>query len=691
MALIRQIWLLLLAALTLAWASGVAVSVDTVHDTLQTQLRMKNSDNAAALAQALSQQHGDADLMALAVAAQFDTGYYSRIRLLDRDGAVRFERSRAGRAGQAPAWFAALVPIDAVPGRAEVSNGWQSLGTVEVVSQVAFAYDDLWRGSLRSAFGLALVGLATGLLASVGVARIRKPIDEAVRQATLLQRGEYLTLPEPQVPELRRLTRAMNTLVVRLRTVFEAQAVQVESLRRQAICDPATGLANRTHFLALLDANLQREDGPASGGLVLLRVLDLAGVNRAFGRDTADRLIETIAQTLQTYRRRVDGAFIGRLNGADFALALPVGGMAAETAQAVVDLLRVALPALASPVSVAAGAVETRHGMALAEALGSADLALARAESGGPFTVDGPLPVPALPGPVPVDVGNEKAAASLHPALAAAVVDGDAPGPRVPTSVVGAAAAPVSLASLGARGWTAGVRGALAEGRVSLAEYPLLDRSGGLVHLECPLRLQLVDGGAFEVAAQWLPLALRARLTAAVDERAVELALQAIDVDGRDRCVNLAAASLADGAFIARLRLRLLTAPRAARRLWLEVAEVAVVDRFELLRELARQLRPTGVRIGIEHAGERLARMAGLFEAGLDYVKLDAALLVQIAADPTRAEFVRSLVALLHSLPLQVFAEGIADAPTAEALWACGIDGVTGPGVRLAERIGQAQ
>ena len=653
MSLIRQIGLLLLATLVLAWAGSVGVNVYSVRETLQTQLRLKNSDNATALALVLSQQRGQPELLARAAAAQFDSGIYSHIRVAGTDGRTLFERNaddRPGPASVAPAWFAAWLPIESVPGVAQVSDGWRPLGTVEVVSQSAYALDALWRGSVRVALVLAGVGIGAGLLAALGVARIRRPLDAMVRQANAVQRGEYLTLAEPDVPELRRLTQAMNTMVDRLRGVFEGQAAQVEALRRQATCDALTGLSNRNHFMALLGASLQREDGPAAGGLVLLRVIELTEVNRLLGHDSTDRLIAMIAQTLQAYTRRVDGAFVGRLNASDFGLALPVGGLARETAQAVVELLRAALPAFAQGVAVAAGAVETLHGAALADVLGGADLALARAESGGPFSVDASVDASAEAGP---DAARSDRADVTAPALA----------------------------GLGERGRTARVREALVEGRLQLASFPVVDAAGRLIHIECPLRMQLEPGAPFEVAARWLPLALRGRLTCFVDERAVVLALQAITADGLARCVNIAPASLADSGFAARLRTQLLAAPRAARDLWVEVGESAAVDRFELLRELSRQLRATGARVGLEHAGERLTRVERLFDAGLDYVKLDAATTQGMATDEARAGFVRGLVAMLHGLSMQVFAEGVADGPTADALWACGVDGVTGPWV----------
>ena len=54
MSLIRQIWLLMLATVLLAYAGSVTVAVESARGYLQTQLRLKNADNATSLALALS-------------------------------------------------------------------------------------------------------------------------------------------------------------------------------------------------------------------------------------------------------------------------------------------------------------------------------------------------------------------------------------------------------------------------------------------------------------------------------------------------------------------------------------------------------------------------------------------------------------------------------------------------------------
>ena len=75
-------------------------------------------------------------------------------------------------------------------------------------------------------------------------------------------------------------------------------------------------------------------------------VVDLAGVNRAMGHAATDRMLMSIAQSLRPYAERVDGCFLGRLNGSDFALCLPVAGVARETAQALASLLKNAFEAI---------------------------------------------------------------------------------------------------------------------------------------------------------------------------------------------------------------------------------------------------------------------------------------------------------------------------------------------------------
>ncbi len=631
MSLMRQVWLLVLGVVLASLLGSVTVSTGSVRQVLQTQLQLKNSDNAASLALALSQQGGDAQLMELLISAQFDTGAYQSVLWRKADGKLAYERHAETRASEAPAWFIGLMPIAAQAGVAQVSNGWNAIGSVEVLSQSSYAYDELWRNTVRSALLLAFVGLVAGLAALLVLRRIRRPLDNAVKQAQSVVDGSYAMVEVSRVPELQRLTEAMNSMVQRVKSMFEAQSEQLQVLRLQAHADVLTGMSSRKHFLAELDSALTRDEGPSDAGLVLVRLRDLAGLNQRLGRPAVDQILVAMAHAVKVYPERVRGCLAGRLNGADFALWLPAPDVATETAQALADALRSSLPAFGGGIQVALGAVDLPRDRPIGTWFGVADAALARAET--------------------------------------------QPGYVVESIVTRATEGQI----LGERAWRAQIVEAVKERRGRLAQFPVLDREGRVLHLECPLQLQLERQGAFEPATRWLPLAIRSRLTTDVDVLAVALALEAIAKDGQPRCINIAPASLLDGGFVARLRELVFQSPPAARKLGLELAEGAAIHHFDLLLEMGRQLRPLGVKLGLEHAGAGLSQVDRLYQAGLDYVKLDASVVTGVSGDAARAAFVRGMLIMLRSLALKVYAEGLSDAMDVQALWDCELDGVTGP------------
>jgi diguanylate cyclase (GGDEF)-like protein len=637
MSLIRQIWLLLAVTLFMAFVGSFVVWMASSRGYLETQLRLKNADNAQSLALSLSQQKGDLALMDLAVSAQFDTGFYQSIQLKDSSGKVMFNHEAQDRrsAGSAPDWFVRLISIDSVPGVAQVTDGWRALGSVEVVSHVSFAHDQLWQGSIKTASWLALLGGFAAVVSAFGVRRIRRPLDATVGQAQALMERRFITVEEPNVPELARLSQAMNMVVTRLKSLFDEQAGQVEQLRQQAHCDGLTGLSHRKHFMGQFQSTLMSDDGPTSGMVWLIRMVDLAGVNRSLGHRQTDQLLQRVARAIGEATKGIPGVLMGRLNGGDFAVSLNEGLTPLPQPEYMADVLKRLFAEEGVHAQAVIGAAHWQRGAEMTQILASADSALARAESKGSFCVE--------------------------------------------LSEVTRGKSEV----LGEDQWRQRLSSTLAERRVQLGSFPLIDHQGYLVHNECPMRLQLTPGGEFESAALWLPMALRCGLIAQLDELAVVTALGEIAKDGVERGVNLSPSSLLDSQFVPRLHARLQEAPEAARHLWLEVAETAAVDNFAMVRELCKQLKAFGVRVGLEHAGERLTRIEFLFEAGLDYVKLDASVVHGVASDSARRAFVTGTVTMLHSLGLAVYAEGVHDLDDLQALWPCGLNGVTGPAVRV--------
>ncbi|MBC7940527.1 MAG: EAL domain-containing protein, partial [Chitinophagaceae bacterium] len=239
---------------------------------------------------------------------------------------------------------------------------------------------------------------------------------------------------------------------------------------------------------------------------------------------------------------------------------------------------------------------------------------------------------------------------------------------------------------------------ALDAGRTRLAEYAVVDAAGGLIHLECPLRVQfgadIVRGdttlppemgeGDFRPARQWLALAVRSRLMPRVDLAALDLALAATAQDGLSRCVHVAQASLREPGFVGLVEQRLVAAAGAARQLSIEWVESTQPAPAATLRQAAATWRRLGVRVGVEHAGASPQALTLWQAAGIDYVKIDARHLRGVADDEAVRGYAGSLVALVHGMGLKALAAGITDESDLAALWALGFDGATGAAVTRA-------
>lgn len=643
MSTTKRLALLLLAVLLPALLGSLWLHTLAARDALVLELQGRNQDAATSLALAVSQQQGDMAAIEATLAAQFDLGQYRRLELkgptgqslLLRQGA---QRPRARGLEAVPAWFEALWPIEAPAGRAQVSSGWQPLGTLELESQAGWVHAALWSAAWRSALFMACLAVAA-MLATVWLLRAwHRPLARTVAQARAIEQGRFDTVEETGPPELRELKRSMNSMVRRLREMFRTQAEQVSLLQRQAQTDQVTGLLQRGHFLSRLKDRLEDPAAPGSA-LLLVRVLRLQQVNERIGFDATDRLLAASAEMLLAYVDHVPGAAAGRLNGGDFGLLLPAVGVAAETAHSLGQALNGSPLARAGSVRFVIGGVDELRGPSPGTALAAADAALAQAEASD-------VPVVELARRRTVEAG-------------------------------------------GARAWRQQISEALDAGRTRLAEYPVVDSQGRLIHMECPLRVQFgtvpstfgeaeEDDEGWRPARDWLALAQRGRLMPRVDLAALDLALAAVAADGVPRGVHVSQASLAEPGFVDIVAQRLQQAPQAARALSIEWVESLQMAPPQTLREAAATWRALGVRLGVEHAGASPQALTQWQDTRVDYIKIDARHLQGLAQDEAVRGYAASLVALVHGLGLKAIAEGIADEEDLAALWLLGFDGATG-------------
>jgi len=151
-----------------------------------------------------------------------------------------------------------------------------------------------------------------------------------------------------------------------------------EQIRRLALTDPLTGLANYRRLLEALKSEITRCNRTARSFALLLLDLDgLKTINDAHGHQAGSRALSRVANILRTHCRSMDT--IARYGGDEFVIVLPeTGGEAArQVAQRISKGSRD--DSEKPPISVSVGIALFPHdGRTLDELLAAADRALYR-------------------------------------------------------------------------------------------------------------------------------------------------------------------------------------------------------------------------------------------------------------------------------------------------------------------------
>lgn len=633
MSLIKQLWLAIAVVMTLAFGGAFLVSTLAARHYLQQQLYVKNVDNAASLALSMSQMAKDPVTVELQLSAQFDAGHYRAIRLTDPEGRVIVERHSEAESAGVPRWFADLVPLAAAPGVAQVQDGWKQFGTLTLESHDRYAYAELWQGTLRLLGWFLLAALVTGVVGTLLLRVILRPLREVVAQAEAIGGRRFVTTAEPSTSEFRTVVRAMNALSGRVRSMVEEESRRVDELRRQAQQDLLTGLLNRGALLNAVEAALAEEQGPNPGALVILRVAGLAELNRDLGREATDTLLARIGVRLRACCEGRPGWVAGRLNGADFAVLTGPESEPQTAARSLAGELHLAIdpPDGAREFALPVGAARPLAGESVSSLLARVDRALAAAQAGDGLVVD---------------------------------EGGGAPAAGEPTDLAG---------------WRGLLEWALASGGIELGSYPVVSRGGDLLHEEAPARLRLDD--RLLPAGRFVAWAARLGMMPRLDLLVVEAALARIAVEGRPVGVNVSPEAMCDGEFHAALAARFRREPRAAAQLWLEVPEYGALRHKAEFRAFCQALRPFGCRLGLEHAGPQFARIGELHDVGLDYLKIESSIVRDIDGNPGNQVFLRGMCMVAHAIGLTAIAEGVRSEEERRCLPELGVDGMTGPAI----------
>jgi diguanylate cyclase (GGDEF)-like protein len=440
--------------------------------------------------------------------------------------------------------------------------------------------------------------------------------------------ADYVTKPF-DIDEVRARIRTHLELT-RLRRFLEDMAAQrgamlqlsEEKYRTLAHRDPLTGLPNRVLFAELLaHAILQAEHGQTEFALLFLDLDNFKTINESLGHSVGDQLLIEGAKRLQALLPDCDA--IARIGGDEFNIIPDHGdGVPIDLlAQRMIDAF--AEPFIVGPYSVYVG---VSIGVALYPADGTS-----------------------------AEVLQSSADAALHQAK----VQGRGVLCFFSPEMTRRAKERLTL--------DADLRRALERQELRLHYQPQVDlASGEIVGLEALVRWQHPERGMI-MPGEFIPLAEESGLVVPLGDWVLREACRQIKqwsdagLTPRQTAVNVSAVQLSRGHLVESVKDALATTGIAPEQLELEITESFVMaDRDRSFESLA-ELKALGVRLSIDDFGTGYSSLSYLQQLEVHKLKVDISFVRDMTSNSGNASIVKAIIALGHSLGLEVIAEGVED------------------------------
>lgn len=427
------------------------------------------------------------------------------------------------------------------------------------------------------------------------------------------------------------IVRAVSTLVLvalvvaRLAGAVHENELAHESLSRRIYRDDLTDLPTRPRLVELvhemLESNSRSDRCPA---LIHVNVDRFKNINDTFGHRDANQVLVEIADRIRDVAEQV-GASAARLSGDDFAIIDPTTSCV-DDALAHTERIRAAL---AEPIVFTAGSVFVTASIGVAVAtdertLGAEELIRC------------------------ADIANHHA--KLDGGNRVAVFD-DSMRARVAHRM------DVEHA----------LHGAVGRHEMRLHHQPIVDITTGRVcGVEALIRWHRGDGSIVSPTA-FIPIAEDTGMICEIGVWALRDALgtlrtwidRGIVAPTTTVSVNVSPRQIADRGFAADVRAALEATGVPAHLLWLEMTESMMLDEPDLAQSMLREVRAMGVRLALDDFGTGFSSLSLLQKFPIQRIKIDRAFVHGIADNTNDRSLVRTIIAMAHSMGLDLVAEGV--------------------------------
>ncbi|MBU1657931.1 EAL domain-containing protein [bacterium] len=304
------------------------LSFKSTNEFIQNQLYSDAQDTATSLGLSISMVADDAQSnskMDTIINAIFDSGYYQSIVLKDRDGKVMIEKHNPKKVKTVPQWFMNVIKLQNAVGTSQIMAGWRQFGTIDVYNHNGHAYYQLWTTLFGLVAWFVAIVIILFLLLYLLLHLVLRPVKKVQQQAdSILKNNFIITDDVPFTTELRGITEAMNLIVLRIKEIYEREAVAIKNYHDLLYTDEEFQIPNRKFLMMTLHNSIKEHNQHAYGALGIMTIENYEALKSRYGyyefNNFLHELLDAIPIIPIVARSKT---LIARMNVSDFAVMCP--------------------------------------------------------------------------------------------------------------------------------------------------------------------------------------------------------------------------------------------------------------------------------------------------------------------------------------------------------------------------------
>jgi len=213
MTLFKQIALILSFLVFIILATVLTLNFQSADKSVQDRLYENANNTASSLSLSLGTANGDISIMFTMINANYDSGNYSLISLVDVDNKLLYKRKIENKKINVPSWFLKIVKIKSPIAVANVSAGWSQVGILSVQSDVSYAYIQLYSIFKNLLIYFTIITLISLVILQLILATILQPLKIVQKQAEAVCKNKFIIQENiPKTKELKEVVLGMNKI-----------------------------------------------------------------------------------------------------------------------------------------------------------------------------------------------------------------------------------------------------------------------------------------------------------------------------------------------------------------------------------------------------------------------------------------------------------------------------------------------